>query len=104
MNHLDGRCIAGPFEKLFREVTLCRGNSAVVSFIIHKTISLHFYHRGDVFYSIYIEKEDKNYIGGNDKSIRPRYKYSKKFRGSFRGYGINYYRYLSTYFDRSMKT
>ena len=50
LNHLHGKCIPGPLEKVFHEVTIWRGNSAVVSFILHLWI-FRLYHYGDVFYN-----------------------------------------------------
>ena len=50
LNHLHGKCIPGPLEKVFHKITIWRGNSAVVSFILHIWI-FHLYHYGDVFYN-----------------------------------------------------
>ena len=57
LKHLHRRCIIGPFEKSFHEGLFWRGNRDVISFILHKSIFLHFYHKGDVFYSRYIDTE-----------------------------------------------
>ena len=59
LKHLHRRYIVGPFEKLFHGDTLRIGNRAVISFIFHKSIFLHFHCKGDVFYNRYINKEDK---------------------------------------------
>ena len=43
-------------------------------------------------------------VDNDGTGIKPRSQHSGKFRGTLRGYGDNYYRYLSTDFDISMKT
>ena len=58
LNHLHERCIYGPVEKVFHEITVWIGNRAFRAFIVHKTLILHLYHHGDVFYNSYIETED----------------------------------------------
>ena len=60
--NLHGRCIVGPFERVFHEISLWRRNRAIVSFIFHKSIFVHFHHKGDVFYNRYSNTEG----GGKD--------------------------------------
>ena len=43
LKHLYGRMVFGPFEKVFREGTLCSVYIGVISFILIKQIFLHFY-------------------------------------------------------------
>ena len=60
LKNLHVRCIAYPFEKSFRKVTLWKGNRAVISFICNTKKNLHLYHHVDVFYNISIEKKIKS--------------------------------------------
>ena len=65
LKHLHGRCIVGPFERVFHEISLWRRNRAIVSFIFHKSIFVHFHHKGDVFYNRYINTEEGERIWWN---------------------------------------
>ena len=59
LKHLHGIMIVGPFEKVFREGTLWSGYRAVISFVLTKTIFLHFFRHGYRFYKRYINTTEK---------------------------------------------
>ena len=59
LQHLHGRMIFGPFEKVFHEGTLWSGYRNVISFILTKEIFLHFFCHGDQFYNRCINKTDR---------------------------------------------
>ena len=62
LKHLHGRMIFGPFEKVFHEGTLWSGYRDVISFILTKTIFLHFFRHGVWFCNRYINTADKKSI------------------------------------------
>ena len=57
LKHLHARCVVGPFERYFHEASLWGGNRSVISFIIHKSIMINFFHRGGIFYNAYIKSD-----------------------------------------------
>ena len=54
LKHLHGRVVFVPFEKAFREGTLCSGYRAIISFILTKQIFLRFYCHANQFYDRYL--------------------------------------------------
>ena len=54
LKHSHGRCVIGAFDKILHECYIWTGNRAVLSFILHKSIFLHFVHNGTRFYDDYI--------------------------------------------------
>ena len=49
LNHLYGRCVVVPFDIFFDEGTMWIGHRSVISFILHESVFLYFYHHGDFF-------------------------------------------------------
>ena len=49
LKHSHGRCVVGAFDKKNHEGSIWTGNINVLSFILHKTIFLHFLHHGTKF-------------------------------------------------------
>ena len=57
VNHSHGRCVIGSFDKILREGSIWTGHRYVLSFILHKSILIHFVHKGTRLYeNIYIIK------------------------------------------------
>ena len=50
LKHSHGRCVIGSFGKILHEGSLWTGHRAIISFILHKSIFLHFVHSGTTFY------------------------------------------------------
>ena len=46
LKHSHGRCVVSAFDKNLHEVSIWAGPRAVLSFILHKSIFLHFVHYG----------------------------------------------------------
>ena len=58
LKHSHGRFVIGSFDKILSEGSIWTGHIAVISFILHKLIFLHFVHNGARFYeNIYIIKK-----------------------------------------------
>ena len=52
LKHSHGRCVIGSFDKILHESSIWNGRTAVLSFILHKSMFLHFLHNGTRFYKI----------------------------------------------------
>ena len=59
LKHSHGRCVIGAFDKILHEGSIWTGRRAVPSFILHKSIFLHFVHNGTNFYDKYISSKNK---------------------------------------------
>ena len=59
LKHSDGRCVVGAFYEILYEGSIWTGHRAVLSFILHKSIFLHFVHNGTRFYDKYISSDKK---------------------------------------------
>ena len=63
LKHSHRRCVIGSFDKILHKGSIWTGNRAALTFILHKSISLHFVHNGTRFYDKYISsKHRKKYI------------------------------------------
>ena len=79
LNHSHGMCVLVAFGKILHEVSIWTGPRAVLSFILHKSIFIHFVHHSTRFYDKYITSDDKNkYIDDDGSCI-----FSKKKLESF---------------------
>ena len=54
------RCVVDAFDKILHEGSIWTGHRAVLSFIVHKSIYLHFVHNGTIFYDKYITSDNRN--------------------------------------------
>ena len=54
LKHSYGRCVIGSFDKKLHEGSIWTCHRALLSFIPHKSIFLHFVHNGTIFYEIYV--------------------------------------------------
>ena len=59
LKHSHGKRVVGAFDKILHEGYCWTGHRSVLSFILHKSIFLHFVHHGTLFYDRYIESDDK---------------------------------------------
>ena len=59
IKNTHGRCVVGVFDKILHEGYIWTGPSAVLYFILHKSIFLHFIHNGKFFYDKYINTDDR---------------------------------------------
>ena len=63
LKHSHGRCVVGAFDKSLHDGSIWAGHRAVLYFILHKSIFIHFVHNGTIFYDKYITSDDrKKYI------------------------------------------
>ena len=62
LKHSHGRCVIGYFDKILYEDYIWTGHRAVLLFILHKSIFLHFVYNGTIFYDKYISSKNKKYI------------------------------------------
>ena len=54
LKHSHGSCVIGAFDKILHEGSIWTGHRAVLYFILHKSIFIHFLHNGTKFYEKYI--------------------------------------------------
>ena len=62
LKHSHGRYVIGYFDKILHEGSIWTSHRAVLSFILHKSIILHFVHNSTRFYEIYISLKDRKNI------------------------------------------
>ena len=68
LKHSRGRCVVGPFDKNLHEGSIWTGRRSVISFILQKSIFIHFVHHGTIFYEKYITSDDRKKCLDNDES------------------------------------
>ena len=68
LKHSHGRCVVGPLDKILYEGSICTGHRYVLSFILHKSIFLHFVHHSTRFYDKYITSDDRKKYMDDDGS------------------------------------
>ena len=84
MKHSHGRCVVGAFDKILHEVSIWNGNRAVLYFILHKSIFLHFVHNGTKVYEKYITSDDKKkYIDHDGSGVFPKKNVRKQYNAKF---------------------
>ena len=67
-----GRCVVGFSDKILHEGSIWTGYRAVLYFILHKSIFLHFVHHGTIFYDKYITSDyRKKYIDDDGSGVFP---------------------------------
>ena len=59
LTHSHRRYVIGSFDKLLHEGSICTGHRAVLSFILHKSLFLHFVHNATIFYDRYISSKNR---------------------------------------------
>ena len=68
LKHSHVRCVVGDFDKILHEGSIWNGTRAVLYFILHKSIFIHFVHHSTSFYDKYIASDDKNKCIDDDAS------------------------------------
>ena len=68
LKHPHGRCVVGPFDKNLHGGSIWTGHRDFISFILHKSIFLHFVHHGTRFYDKYITSDYRNKYTDDDGS------------------------------------
>ena len=73
LNNSHGRCVVGSFDKILHKGSIWTGRRALLYFILHKSIFLHFLHNGTRLYEKYITSNDKNiYIDDYESGFFPK--------------------------------
>ena len=62
LKHAHGRCVIGSFDKILHKDSIWTVHRAVLSFILHKSIFIHFVYNGSIFYDKYISSKNKKNI------------------------------------------
>ena len=62
LKHSHGGCVVGVLDKKLHELSIWNRPRSVLSFILHKSIFLHFVHYGTNFYEKYINTDDRTNI------------------------------------------
>ena len=73
------RCVVGAFYKIPYEGYIWTVPISVLSFILHKSIFLHFVHHGTNIYDKYINTDDRKKIDFDGNGIFPKQKDSKLY-------------------------
>ena len=93
LKHSHGRCVIGAFDNILHEGSIWTHNIAVLSFILHKSIYLHFVHNGTRFYDKYISLENKEkYIDDDGSGVLPKQEVGKMYNSKYQlTYSNRYY-------------
>ena len=79
LKHSHGRCVVDAFDEILHEGSIWNGHRAVLSFILQKSIFLHFVHHGTRFYDKYITSYDrKKYMDDDGSGVFPKQKVRKR--------------------------
>ena len=92
LKHSHGRCVIGSFDKILHEGSLWTGHRAIISFILHRSIFLHFVHNGTNFYDKYISTKNwLKYIDDDGSGVLPKLLVRKKYNPGYKKYSNHYY-------------
>ena len=98
MIHSHVRCVVKTFDKILYEGFILTGHRAVLLFILHKTIFLHFVYHGTKFYDRCIKSDNRKKFSDDDCSgVKQKQKvinnYCSTYHNSYgnRGYVISRY-------------
>ena len=92
MNHLHGRWVVGPFDKILHEGSIWTGHRSVLYFILHKSIFLPFVHNVKIFYDKYITSYDRKKYFDDDGGDIFRKKFRKRYNAKYqKTYSNKYY-------------
>ena len=73
--------MVGPFDKMLHEGYIWTGNRAVLSFILHKSIFIHFIHHCTRFYEKYITSDDRRkYMDDDGSGVYPKQKVRELYK------------------------
>ena len=97
LKHSHGRCVIGSFDNFLHEGSIWTGNRAVLSFILHKSILLHFVHNGTRFYDKYISSKNRlKYIDDDVSGVFPKLLVRNKYNSIHQITYSNHYYVLKT--------
>ena len=93
LNPSNGRCVVDAFDKILHEVSIWNSNRDVISFILHKSIFLHFVHKCTKFNEKYITSDDKKkYIDHDGSGVVPKQYVRKRYNAKYKKtYSNQYY-------------
>ena len=92
LKHSHGRCVIGSFGKSLHEGSIWTGLKAVLSFILHKSIFLHFVHNGTRSYDKYISSKNwLKYIDDDGSGVLPKLLVRKKYNLRYQKTYSNHY-------------
>ena len=84
LKHSHGRCVIGSFDKILHEGSIWTGHRAVLSFILHKSIFLHFVYNGTIFYYKYISSKNRiKYIDYDGSGVLLKHLVRKKYNSKY---------------------
>ena len=70
-----GRCVVGSFDKNLHKCSIWTVHRSVLSFILQKTIFLHFVQHGTKFYDRYIKSDNRTkYVYDDGSGVKPKQK------------------------------
>ena len=79
--------MVGPYDKILHNGSIWTGHRYVLSFILHKSIFLHFVHHGTRFYDKYITSDDrKKYMDDYGSGVLPKQKVRKLYNTKYQKY------------------
>ena len=92
LKHSYWRCVIGSFDKILQEGSIWTGHKDVLSFILHKSICLHFVHNGTRFYEKYISsKNGIKYFDDDGSGFIPKQLVRKKYNSRYQKTDSNQY-------------
>ena len=93
LKHSHGRCMVGDLGKILHEGSICTGHRSVLSFILKKSILIHFVHHGTIFDDKYITSEDrKKYIDHDGNGVFTKQNIRQPYNTEYqRTYSNRYY-------------
>ena len=104
MKHSHGRCVVGDFDKILNEGSIWTGHRSALSFILHKSIFIHFVHNGTIFYEKYITPYDKKkYIDDDGSDVFPKKKVIKVYNAKYQNNYSNRYYVLKNYYVKDTR-
>ena len=97
LKHSHGRCVIGSFDNFLHEGSIWTGHRAVLSFILHKSIFLHFVHNCTRFYDKCISSKNwLKYIDDDGSGVLHKLLVRKKYNSIHQITYSNHYYVLKT--------
>ena len=104
LNHSQGRCVVGASDKNLHEGFICNEHRSVLSFILHKSILLHFVHHGTIFYDKYITSDDKKkYIYDDESHIFIKQKVGNFYSAKYQKIYYNRYYIIKSWYMKDTR-
>ena len=105
LKHSHGRCVIGSFDKILHEGSIWTGYRALLSFILHKSIFLHFVHNGRRFYDKYISTKNRlKYIDDDGSGVLPKILVRKWYNARYQNTYSNHHFVLKNDFIKDTRT